>query len=259
MAAGPFSAQIQRALAFFGFTPTQSAGVANTEATSALTGAQPAINPAAKLIRLDNATLLTIQGIAAGEAGQIVTFVSTGAGQVNFEHQSGSATEANRLINTATSGVTPLAPGVGTATYQYDGTAQRWRLVAHDQGDWIDVAFNAADYVGNGSQTWTVAAGDAQIRKYYLRGRILHYHVLINTSTVGGTPNTDLRVQNVGYTFPTTQRTPCSIADNGTQNIGLCDALGTSSLFRVQRIAAANWSAATDTTFVWFNVAVEVD
>jgi hypothetical protein len=63
------------------------------------------------LIYMNNATLATIQGIAAGLSGQRLTILSIGAGQVDFAHQNAGATAANRLINFATSGNTSLAAG----------------------------------------------------------------------------------------------------------------------------------------------------
>src|ERR1035437_9565563 len=100
----------------------------------------------ANTIRMNNASLATIRGLKAGVAGQQVTIVSIGAGEVDFAHQNAGSTAANRLINTVTSGITPLAPGKGTAVYEYDGTAARWRLVSHTQGAAIAVTYNAGDF-----------------------------------------------------------------------------------------------------------------
>jgi hypothetical protein len=81
------------------------------------------------VIRMTNATLATLTGLKAGYPGQMVTIVATGAGQVNLSHQNAGSAAANRLINAVTSAVTSLAAGVGAATYTYDDTTARWRLV----------------------------------------------------------------------------------------------------------------------------------
>jgi len=110
----------------------------------------------ADLIRMNNASLSTIRGLVAGRSGQTVTIVSIGAGQVDFAHQNAGSSAANRLINLATSMVTSAAAGSGAATYQYDATTARWRLISHSQGapiaytvTWTGSVSNPA--IGNGT------------------------------------------------------------------------------------------------------------
>lgn len=111
----------------------------------------------ASLVVMNNASLATIKGIVAGYPGQIVTFVSNGAGQVDFTHQdAGEATASNRLINTVTSLNTSLAPGKGVASYQYDAATLRWRLIQHIQGAFIAYTpvwhnFGGDPTIGNGT------------------------------------------------------------------------------------------------------------
>lgn len=166
--------------------PATSAAV-----TSTATGTQNDFGPSLPnhtVLRLNNASLLTITGLAGGYDGQRVTLVSIGAGQVDLAHQSGSSTAANRLINIATTGPTSLAPGSGTAEYVYDGTSARWRLVRHDQGAWLAPA--TPTFGGNGAQTWTGVTGTAS---YLLSGRMLFWS-FDYSGTVGGTPNTTLTI-----------------------------------------------------------------
>lgn len=158
--------------------------------TTTLTGTQNnfAATAARRLIvYCNNASALTITGIAAGTDGDDITFVSIGAGTVSFSHQAAGSTAANRLINLVTSAPTPLAAGVGTARYVYDGTATRWRLVAHEQGAAITPAFSAGDYTQD-SGTWTVASGNVSLHNYYLKGRQLFVKLKIDSSTVASTP-----------------------------------------------------------------------
>jgi hypothetical protein len=83
--------------------------------TTTSTGSQNDFDPGLSFgdiqIRCNNATDLTLTGLKAGYNGQKITFVSIGAGNVLFSHQSGSSTAGNRFINTVTVGVTPLAAG----------------------------------------------------------------------------------------------------------------------------------------------------
>lgn len=67
----------------------------------------------ADLIRFNNATDATLRGLKAGTAGQVVIVVSIGAGNVFLAHQNTNSAAANRLINFATAGTTPLAAGQG--------------------------------------------------------------------------------------------------------------------------------------------------
>lgn len=110
----------------------------------------------ASIIRMNNASLATIRGLKAGTAGQQVTLVSIGAGQVDLSNQDAGSSAANRLINTVTSISTSLAAGAGKAIYQYDATTARWRLIHHEQGGvvsftttWTATGSNPA--IGNGS------------------------------------------------------------------------------------------------------------
>jgi hypothetical protein len=104
-----------------------------TEYTLATTGTVDVAFSNADLIRCTNAALTTIIGLTAGSPGQRVTIVSIGAGQVDCYHQSGVPAAGNCLLNAPTSATITLAPGKGAATYQYDGTTQRWRLITHTQ------------------------------------------------------------------------------------------------------------------------------
>ncbi len=139
------------------------------------------------VLYLNNATLLTVQGIAAGIADQLLFVYSKGAGQVDFAHLHASGTALGKLKLFATVGLTSLAAGSGVAVFQYDAVVTQWRLVAHEQGAWITGAFSAGDFTGSGAMTWTVDAGDVLTFKYRLLGRTLTMMFNINTSTVGGT------------------------------------------------------------------------
>lgn len=141
------------------------------------------------LLRCNNATLLTITGIAGGYDGQRLVLVSLGAGQVDIMPSGlavGLSTAANRIINPATSGNTSLAAGSGTAEYIYDATTLRWRLVSHEQGAWITRTFAAGNYTASAGN-WTV--GSATRDAFYLRGKTLSFSVAVS-GTTSGTPVT---------------------------------------------------------------------
>jgi len=139
---------------------------------------------------LNNASLLTVQGIAAGIADQLLFVFSKGAGQVDFAHNHASGTALGKLKLFATSGLTSLAAGSGVAVFQYDGTATIWRLVAHQQGAAISVPFNAADFTADGvGAAWTVDAADVARFKYVLDGRKLTVWLNAGSTTLVATPD----------------------------------------------------------------------
>lgn len=142
----------------------------------------------ADLIRMNNATLSTLRGLKAGYAGQQVTIVSIGAGQVDFAHQNAGSAASNRLINSITGAATSIAAAVGTGTYQYDATTLRWRLVAHEQGAYIDMAYAGGNFTSQAG-TWTVDAGDLITMAYYVRGREVTFKLKILSSTTSVATN----------------------------------------------------------------------
>ena len=225
-----------------------------TVATTTSTGSQNNFAPGLAgntLVRLNNGSALTITGFEGGVAGQVLTLKSIGAGNVFLAHDSGSSDADNKLINAVTSGVTPLAAGVGSAVYQYDGTTSVWRLIAHDQGAFITPAFSAGDYTGANSQTWTVESGDVTTNGYLVRGRILTMNVRILTTTVGGTPDPNLQIAFPnGYTGGQDVYMP-AYTGQAAAATGLFGVFsGFNKLSILKDFAASNWAAGTNNTQV---------
>lgn len=217
----------------------------------------------ADLIRFNNASLATLRGLKAGVDGQRVTIVSIGAGQVDLAHQNTNSAAANRFINFATSASTSLAAGSGTATYQYDATTARWRLIAHDQGAWITPAYNAGDYTASGSMTWTVDSGDVFAFRYRLSGRMLTVNFAILSTSVGGTLSNGLKIKIPGgfssaffSLFAGGLLSDAGATDTGCPLSTESTPGGTNIL--ISKFGAANMSAATNTTNVYGTFPFEV-
>ncbi len=215
------------------------------------------------ILRINNASLLTITGIAGGVAGQRVLIQSVNAsGQIDLTHQDAGSLAANRFQNFASSGKTSLAGGIGAAEYVYD-LAGYWRLINHEQGGWLTPAYAAGTFTGGGSQTWTVDAGDVTSFAYRLSGRTLSLSVYLVTTSVGGTPNVDLKIaMPTGFLAARTFFLPgLMVSDNGGANVqGVWHPTAGSNLIGLYRdlTAASNWTAATNTTAIYGLFTVDV-
>lgn len=127
---------------------------------------------------------------------------------------------------------------------------------------WSSVTFSAGNFTGNGAQTWTVASGDVTSNKYIECGKTMTWSVQIDTSSVGGTPNTELRatVPNgrtiVGRSFARA----ALVTDNGTvrDNILVRALSGNTYVSLIRTDLSSNWAASTDNTAVYFTIAFEV-
>jgi hypothetical protein len=113
------------------------------------------------VIYANNATALTVQGIAAGEDGQRLRIFSKGAGTIALNDQNVGASAANRII-TGASATVDLIAGSGRAELVYDLTTTRWRIAATVATAIVPIS--AAATVGTTlavTGVTTVAAGSA--------------------------------------------------------------------------------------------------
>lgn len=235
-----------------------------TRVTSTATGTQNNWAPGISgntIIEWSGASAMTVTGLAAGTTAQIVIFKNVGTAVATFSHNSGSSSAGNKFFNLATSAGSPVA-AKGWVVYYYDGT--QWQMINHDQGTPITPSFNAADYTGSGSMTWTLQAGDVDLQQYYLRGSQLTVSTRIITSTVGGTLSNALRVGNGawgGFTSSGITFGINSYSDNGTSGNGTVNTTtGTGgTLVQFFKAAGANWSASTNNTTVNGTLFIQVD
>jgi hypothetical protein len=198
----------------------------------------------AATIRMNNAGLATLRGLKAGVAGQRVVIVSVGAGEVDLAHQNTGSVAANRLTNAITSGVTPLAPGMGKALYVYDATTATWRLIFHTQGAVITPGFSAGDYTGSGAMTITATAGEISTNVYYIVGNQVTWVMNLNGLTAGGTPGSTVQytLPN-GWTATATIVAMSRINDNAAGfAAGILFSVAANAKLGFQKIDASNWT-----------------
>lgn len=203
----------------------------------------------ASVIRMNNASLATIRGLAAGVAGQRVTIISIGAGRVDLAHQHASSTAENRFINNVTSGITPLAAGTGVATYQYDSVTDRWRLIAHNQGSAIDIAYDAGNFTASAG-TWTVDVGDQVTLAYTVRDRRILLSFYIQASTTSNSAAVRITLPN-SYTGLVAERSLIQAFDGaaGAAGLALIAAAGT-YVEMYKDAASTNFAAQVATLYV---------
>lgn len=130
-------------------------------------------------------------------------------------------------------------------------------------GLWEDQPFAAGNFAGNGSMTWTVASADQTLLQYSLRRNVFHYRGHIQTSSVGGTLGVQLQLTlPVGLTVKSTSANIPGVVYSdagGARAAGLCVLSKGANYIGIRKMDSTNWSAATDTTEVFFDVTFEVE
>jgi hypothetical protein len=117
---------------------------------------------------------------------------------------------------------------------------------------WVNVTFNSGNFTASGSMTWTVASGDQGVYQWTEIGKTMHVAFEINTSTVGGTPSTELRIAipNGRTASGTTSGTFAGL-DNSTAITGYWRVVnGNAYISLFVNLGTPNWTAATDSTYV---------
>lgn len=221
------------------------------------------------IVYCNNASKLTITGIAGGFVNQLVAFVGIGA-EVNFTHNDAGSLVANRLTNFITLAPTPIgAAGVtgGVVLYQYISATAGWQIIEHESSQFVP-AFDATHFVGNGSMTWTLQAGDVNNISYNILRRLVRVNFSLNTTTVGGTPNNELQITNGqfgGFTCANEAFGFLSWRESGVsvRTVGLCRINGSSSgnndRIRLQKSGEGNWAAGTNLTDVYGSIWFEAN
>lgn len=117
---------------------------------------------------------------------------------------------------------------------------------------WSSVAFSAGNFTGNVLGTWTVASGDQASFRYVEIGKTMIVSVLINTSTVGGTPDSELRITVPnGRTIAGYATGPYVRQQAGTMAMGVWIANGGDTFIRLRTdLSGTVWVASTDATYI---------
>lgn len=84
------------------------------------------------LVSLTNASLASVGGVPAGEAGQVAYFINNTGVSVSILDEDGSTTAANRIRTGTGSSVT--VQDHGTIILLYDSSASRWNMIGGSSG-----------------------------------------------------------------------------------------------------------------------------
>lgn len=214
----------------------------------------------AAVLYLNNASLATIRGLKAGSGGQRLRIVSVGAGQVNLAHLNANSSAANQMTNVVTSGITPLAAGKGAATYEYDLANTKWRLIEHEQGAPISVAYTSTDYTADAG-TWTVDSGDLGTYTYTIRGKRLLIDFTATTTSISSASATRMQVLIPnGYTYTREARQGAVIFNGGTSTEGMARSVATETrMFLYRDPGASAYATATNTSNFFTSFEAEID
>ena len=148
----------------------------------------------------------------------------------------------------------PFAAGISCAT----GTLQYPASTV--VGRWTTPTFSAGNFTGNASMTWTVASGDVLTYEYTIMDKIMTVIFRIVTSTVGGTPDTDLQIAiPASKTAAKAALNPILANDNGSQAIAYAGVTASASVIFIQKVGAGAWAAATDATGVFGQITFEIN
>lgn len=230
--------------------PAAASGVATQQDTAA-TGTQNnfSLNAHLTYLRCNNASALTFTGFTVnGNApitGDVVIIDNIGSSTVKVADQNASSTAANQVICPSTNG--QIIGANGRMQLIYDATSSRWREELIEPGAAITIPFNAGDFTGNIAMTWTLDAADLVGANYIQRGKQLLMNVIINSSTVGGTPNNELRMALPGgFTGAGTATLIFFQRDNGTSRTGLAQMLNSGTYVQLFKSDFTNYAASTN-------------
>ena len=125
---------------------------------------------------------------------------------------------------------------------------ERGRSLA--MGVWQDVPYDANNFTAP-TGSWTVESGDVVTYRYMLIGETMFLSLILNGTTVGGTP-AHLRVAVPGgFTIAKQTQAAARCYDNGTETVGFLNAAPADATFvKFFRGGFSNWATSTNATTV---------
>lgn len=162
------------------------------------------------------------------------------------------------------SDLTAASSGIATDQVEVNqgGTSLRvtaQQLVDSGHGAWVTPTFNAGDFTGNGSMTWTLASGDVDTLAYTIQGKKMTVSFVLNTTTVGGTLNTNLQILiPASKTAAKSMVNPVYVFDNLVATTAYAQVNTAGTTISIIKFGAGNWNASTNQTYVLGQITFEI-
>jgi hypothetical protein len=194
-----------------------------------------------------NTSTLTLAG------GFALTF-TLGAGTSLTLPASGTVLSTAAAVTVAQGGtgvttLTGIPLGAGTSAF-----------TALDYVPWTTPAFDAGNFSGGGSMTWTVESGDVVTYAYTIVGKTMTLAFSLDTTTVGGTPSDELLITiPASKTATKTIYAAAFISDDGSRSIGVCRSVASRTTIGVLLASAGNFTASTDNTIIRGEITFQIN
>jgi hypothetical protein len=146
-----------------------------------------------------------------------------------------------------------------TALKLTQGVYERARTVP--LGEWTSVPFNAKNFTGNGSMTWTVGPGNVTTYAFTLVGRTMTVIFHVAGSTVGGQANTQLRIAIPGGKTATKRARAWCQNFNSTHSASFCEVIAGATTINIYKdlTSTTNWTGDKDLTAVYGQITFEIN
>lgn len=241
-----------------------AAGGAAVEQTTTATGTQNDFDldgrntylrcaPASDLVF----TGFTVLGSAPQEGDRVVLELTTSV-TLRVTRQDTGSTDVNRVIWPSTRG--QIIGDGGRLELIYDSTTQRWRGQVIYAGAFINVAFNAGDFVSQ-TGTWTVGSTDVGTFAYQQNGSVLTVALNIADSDLD-TLSAELRIALPNsFVVKRTMLNVAIINDSGGANyeVGRWRVGSNETYMGFRQMNGTNWPTGTGTHGIQGLLQFEVD
>jgi hypothetical protein len=126
-------------------------------------------------------------------------------------------------------------------------------------GDWTAVPYNASNFFSVGAGTaWGVEASDVLTHRYALVGQTLHYMVMLQQTSVTGTPNELIVTLPTGWTVAAYFASMCLLNQGAGNTSAVVYSNPGEAILHVSPLSGL-WASTVNATTVLVNVTCEVD
>ena len=147
-----------------------------------------------------------------------------------------------------------------TALKLTQGLYERARAVP--VGEWTSVPFTAGNFTGSGSMRWIVESENVTTYAYARIGKTMTVVFHIATSTVGGTPSTQLRIAIPGgHTAIKRARAWSQNYNNSTNTASFCEVIAGGTTINIYKdlSSTTTWTGETHLTAVYGQITFEIN